>query len=68
MMLVYDGGPFPAGAAITLPAAELRSFRFVRAEELGSITVERLARRIQFALLALREGSTMELVNGVRAP
>jgi 8-oxo-dGTP pyrophosphatase MutT (NUDIX family) len=68
MMLVYDGGSFPVGAAITLQADELRSFRFVPAEELGSITVERLARRIQFALLALREGSTVELVNGVRAP
>jgi hypothetical protein len=36
-------------------------------DQLGEVTVERLARRIRFALLALQEGSTIDLTNGHRA-
>lgn len=66
IMFVYDGGVVPGGAAFVLPPGELRSYRFVPSERLGELTVERLARRIRFALLALQKG-TIELTNGVRA-
>ena len=56
-------GVVPDGAALVLPPGELRSYRFVPSERLGELTVERLGRRVRFALLALQEGST----NGVRA-
>jgi len=65
LMFVYDGGVVPGGTALVLPPAELRSHRFIEPERLGEFTEERLARRIRFALLALREGSTVELTNGV---
>jgi 8-oxo-dGTP diphosphatase len=67
IMLVYDGGMVPEGTRLRLPPGELRSHRFVPPDRLGELTEERLARRIRFALLALREHSTIELVNGVRA-
>lgn len=67
MMLVYDGGVLPDGTPLVLPPAELRSHRFVHPERLGELTIEPLARRIHFALMALREGSTVELTNGVCA-
>jgi len=66
-MLIYDGGVVPDATALVLPPAELRSHRFLDPERLGEFTVERLVRRIRFALMALREGSTVELTNGVRA-
>jgi hypothetical protein len=67
IMFVYDCGVVPEEAALVLPPGELRSYRFVPSDRLGELTVERLARRIRFALLALQEGSTVELTNGVRA-
>jgi 8-oxo-dGTP diphosphatase len=67
IMFVYDGGVVSEGTPIVVPPTELRSYQFVPAARLGEFTVERLARRIHFALLALREGSTIELTNGVRA-
>jgi 8-oxo-dGTP pyrophosphatase MutT (NUDIX family) len=67
IMFVYDGGVVPAGTPIVLPPAELRSHQFVPPDRLGELTIERLARRIRFALMALRDGSTIELANGVEA-
>ncbi len=67
LMLVYDGGVVPGGARLVLPPTELRSCQFVPPDRLEELTVERLARRIRFALVALSEGSTVELVNGARA-
>lgn len=66
IMFVYDGGVMPETAEIRLPPNELRSHRFVHEDELLGFTTERLARRVRFALLALREGSTVELTNGGR--
>ena len=65
-MFIYDAGVLPSGNDIRLPADELRSYRFVHEDALLQFTTERLARRVRFALLALREGSTVELSNGVR--
>ena len=67
IMFVYDGGVVADATQIVVPAAELRSYQFVAPARLGELTIERLATRIHFALLALREGSTIELTNGVRA-
>ncbi|MEO8182402.1 MAG: NUDIX hydrolase [Deltaproteobacteria bacterium] len=67
IMFVYDGGMVPADTPFVLPPGELRSHRFVPPDRLGEVTVERVARRIRFALLALQEGSTIELTNGHRA-
>ena len=67
IMLVYDGGRVPAGMPLTLPPGELRSYQFVPSDRLGEVTVERLVSRIRFALVALQEGSTIELTNGLRA-
>jgi 8-oxo-dGTP diphosphatase len=66
-MFVYDGGMVPVGTVLVLPPGELRSCKFVPPDRLGEVTVERLVRRIRFALLALQEGSTIELTNGLRA-
>jgi 8-oxo-dGTP diphosphatase len=66
IMFVYDGGVVPDGTQLVLPPDELRSHRFVAPDRVGEFTIERLARRIRFALLALDEASTIELVNGVR--
>jgi hypothetical protein len=62
-----DGGMVPVGTVLVLPPGELRSCKFVPPDRLGEVTVERLVRRIRFALLALQEGSTIELTNGLRA-
>jgi 8-oxo-dGTP diphosphatase len=67
IMFVYHGGVVPSGVALVLPPGELRSYKFVPSDGLGELTVERLARRMRFALLALQEGSTIELTNGERA-
>jgi 8-oxo-dGTP diphosphatase len=67
IMFVYHCGVVPDGTALVLPPGELRRYRFVSSDRLGEVTVERLARRVRFALLAMQEGSTIELTNGVRA-
>jgi ADP-ribose pyrophosphatase YjhB (NUDIX family) len=64
VMFLYDGGVLGDGAAITLPAEELRSYRFVEPDDLGDVAIERLARRLRFALAARRDGTTIELVEG----
>ncbi len=63
IMFVYDGGTVPR-ASIQLQADELRSFRFVKPDDLVGITTERLARRVKFALDALSTGAVIELFNG----
>jgi ADP-ribose pyrophosphatase YjhB (NUDIX family) len=67
IMFVYEGGVLPDGTPVVLPPAELRSHQFVPPDRLGELTIARLARRVRFALRALREGSTIELTNGVEA-
>ncbi len=64
LMFVYDGGVLPPDARLHLPADELSAYRFVPVEELGEVTVERLARRIRAALRALEQGTVIELESG----
>ncbi|MDQ3657986.1 MAG: hypothetical protein M3457_23295 [Chloroflexota bacterium] len=64
-MFVYDGGTLVDDPAIQLPADELRSFRFVAAEEIGRLMSSGLARRIRSAVRAQDEGITIEIVNGM---
>lgn len=64
VMLVYDGGVLADGSGIRLPAHELRSFRFVEAEELDALLVPRLSRRVRAALGAQDAGTVVELENG----
>jgi ADP-ribose pyrophosphatase YjhB (NUDIX family) len=67
MMFVYDGGLLPHDAVLRLPADELASYRFVAVEQLGEVTVERLARRIRAALHGLELGTVIELESGHEA-
>ncbi len=66
VMFIYDGGVLPAGMALTLPSAELRSYRFVASSDLETLAVPRLANRLRSALQARSEGTVIELDNGVR--
>ncbi len=66
VMFIYDGGVLPAGMALTLPSAELRSYRFVASSDLETLAVPRLANRLRCALQARSEGTVIELDNGVR--
>ena len=65
IMFTYEGGELPAGVSMKLPAAELRSYQFVAAEELDTITVPRLANRLRAALRARATGTVVELVDGI---
>ena len=65
MMLVYDGGLITDPSTIRLPSDELASYRFVGVEELDTLLVERLARRVRAALGAFTDGGVAELEHGV---
>ncbi len=65
LMFIYDGGTLPQDVPLTLPAAELHSYRFVAASDLDAITSPRLANRLRVALRARTEGTLIELHNGV---
>jgi ADP-ribose pyrophosphatase YjhB (NUDIX family) len=65
LMFVYNGGVLEDASHIRLQADELRSFRFVEADQLERITTDRLARRIRQALIARERGVFIEMVNGV---
>ncbi len=64
IMFVYDGGVIEA-ESIALAKDELRSFAFIAPNDLGRHLVERLARRMQAALLALAEDRMVEMQCGV---
>jgi ADP-ribose pyrophosphatase YjhB (NUDIX family) len=64
LMFIYDGGTLEDSAAIQLQAEEIRSFRFVAADELERVTTARLARRVRQALIAHQQGGLIEMVNG----
>lgn len=65
IMFVYDGGTLADDAVIQLDEEELRSHRFVISEELDDFMSPRLAHRVRSAVHARREGSTVEIVNGM---
>jgi 8-oxo-dGTP pyrophosphatase MutT (NUDIX family) len=64
LMFIYDGGTLEDSAAIRLQAEEIRSFRFVAADDLDRVTTARLARRIRQALISHEQGCLIEMVNG----
>jgi ADP-ribose pyrophosphatase YjhB (NUDIX family) len=64
IMFIYDCGVLPDDLEIRLPSDELRSFRFVDESALEEVAVERLTRRLRYALLARTEGRLIELVDG----
>ncbi len=64
IMFIYDCGVLSSDAAFRLPSDELRSFRFVDESSLEEVAVERLSRRLRYALLARTENRFIELVNG----
>jgi len=68
IMCIYDGGVLSADAVLSLPAAELRSYRFIPPLELDDVTVPRLANRLQVALRARADGHLAELENGSAVP
>ena len=65
LMFVYDGGVLSDPSTIRLAPDELASFRFVEPDELDTLMVDRLVRRVRAALTAQAEGSVAELQNGV---
>ncbi len=68
VMLVFDGGVLPEDARIRLPADELASHRFVRADALDELMSARLARRTRAAVQAVTEGRVVELEHGIAVP
>jgi ADP-ribose pyrophosphatase YjhB (NUDIX family) len=64
LMFIYDGGTLADPGAIRLQVDEIRSVRFVAADELERFTTARLARRIRQALNAHQQGGFIEMVNG----
>lgn len=68
VMFIYDGGELPVGRSLQLPPAELRSYRFVRADGLDELMGPRLASRLRWAVVARRTGVLVELENGVAVP
>lgn len=64
IMFIYDGGTLPHDVALTLPADELRSHRFVAPADLDAVTASSLAHRLRMALRARSEGSLIELHDG----
>ncbi|WP_281398803.1 NUDIX hydrolase [Natronoglycomyces albus] len=67
ILFIFDGGTLTAEQedAITLPAAELKSYAYQPVERLAAITPARLSRRIGHAIQA---GTTMYLENGEPLP
>jgi len=65
IMFIYDGGVLSQDVELTLPAAELRRYRFVAPLDLDAITSPRLATRLRAALRARTEETMIELHNGV---
>jgi ADP-ribose pyrophosphatase YjhB (NUDIX family) len=70
ILYVFDGGTLPAGLheRIVLQREELRSYRYVAAEEMEPMLIPRLFRRLRSALRARDEGSTLYLEHGVAPP
>lgn len=64
IMFIYDGGVVSDDLEIRLPAEELRSYRFFEAAALDEIAVDRLARRLRFAIQARSDHRVIELVDG----
>ncbi|HEX4700186.1 MAG TPA: NUDIX hydrolase [Actinomycetes bacterium] len=66
LLFVYDGGVLPPDAEVTLPADELRSYRFVALDDCDALVSPRLGGRLRAAMTALTQGVLVELESGVR--
>lgn len=64
LMFIYDGGVLSDPSTIRLAADELASFRFVHPDDMDTLMVARLPRRIRAALRALTDGTVVEMENG----
>lgn len=66
LMMVYDAGVCDPStvASFTVPPDELKSFRFVDVNELGTLASEQNATRVSAALGALSTGRVAELESG----
>ncbi len=56
IMFIYDGGVLDPTQQVRLPADELRSYSYVRADELGTCMGFRLTNRLRLALDARNSG------------
>lgn len=65
IMFIYDGGMLADLSDVTLAADELKSAGFFGRDDLASRLSARLARRLNYALDARRDGMLIELENGV---
>jgi 8-oxo-dGTP diphosphatase len=65
LMFVYDGGVLDDASSIRIPEDELASYRFFEPEEIGSVMIDRLVRRVKASLSALGDGTVAELQDGV---
>ena len=68
LMFIYDGGVLDHLEEVRLPPDELASCRFLPPEELDTVMVERIARRVRAALTALAEDRLVELEHGIAVP
>jgi 8-oxo-dGTP diphosphatase len=70
IMFVFDGGVVDTAWTdqIELAADELHRWRLVALDELSTLAIPRLCRRIDHAVAAAREGQTLYLENGQRYP
>jgi ADP-ribose pyrophosphatase YjhB (NUDIX family) len=66
VMFIYEGGMLGSDLRVTLPPGELKSFGFFAREGLAQRLSPRLARRIDHALEARKDGTLIELENGTR--
>jgi 8-oxo-dGTP diphosphatase len=67
LLFIFDGGRLSDldQAAIVLPSDELEAFAFHAVEDVDSLLIDRLARRVHAAVQARRAGETMYLEHGV---
>ncbi|HWS35603.1 MAG TPA: NUDIX hydrolase [Actinoplanes sp.] len=64
LMLIFDGGTLTSTSAVTLPAAELRSWAWCTGAEAHDRLIPLLARRVTAALRARDDGSSLYLEDG----
>ncbi|MDT7571618.1 MAG: hypothetical protein QOE05_1792 [Actinomycetota bacterium] len=65
LMFIYDGGVL-TDRRIQLPEDELSSYAFVSGDDLETVMVPRLARRVRAALKAVAEDTLVELEHGMQ--
>jgi 8-oxo-dGTP diphosphatase len=66
LQFIFDGGIISDTQImqIKLPEAELSSFQFVARADLASVLIQRMARRVEMAFMALETNQTLYLEHG----